>query len=494
MIYQSTRNDGLKASSAQAILDGMAKDGGLYSPASLDIPFDWQALLPLSTQQMAVKILSALLPSFSEEEMGELVRRAYAGKFETDELTPTTEVGEDTILELFRGPTSAFKDVALSMLPVLMTAAREKCGVTDQILILTATSGDTGKAAMEGFANVPGTRIMVFYPHGGVSPVQQAQMATQAGDNVCVCAVRGNFDDAQTGVKRIFAAVERDGLLEGKGVRLSSANSINIGRLAPQVVYYFKAYADLVKRGRIAAGDLVDFVVPTGNFGDILAGYFAKGLGLPVGKLVCASNRNNILTDFLTTGVYDRNRPFYKTVSPSMDILVSSNLERLLFLLSRDAQLVGSLMDSLNKTGAYTVPAALKEQLDGLFFAGCCDDEGTKKAIGRVWQQYGYLMDTHTGVAYDVAQQYKAACPGHAPVVILSTASPYKFPAAVLEALGEAPGDDEFRAMDRVEELTAVPMPKNLRGLKDRSVRHRDVIGPEDMLNYVLTKAVAEEW
>ncbi len=494
MIYQSTRNDGLKASSAQAILDGMAKDGGLYSPASLDIPFDWQALLPLSTQQMAVKILSALLPSFSEEEMGELVRRAYAGKFETDELTPTTEVGEDTVLELFRGPTSAFKDVALSMLPVLMTAAREKCGVTDQILILTATSGDTGKAAMEGFANVPGTRIMVFYPHGGVSPVQQAQMATQAGDNVCVCAVRGNFDDAQTGVKRIFAAVERDGLLEGKGVRLSSANSINIGRLAPQVVYYFKAYADLVKRGRIAAGDLVDFVVPTGNFGDILAGYFAKGLGLPVGKLVCASNRNNILTDFLTTGVYDRNRPFYKTVSPSMDILVSSNLERLLFLLSRDAQLVGSLMDSLNKTGAYTVPAALKEQLDGLFFAGCCDDEGTKKAIGRVWQQYGYLMDTHTGVAYDVAQQYKAACPGHAPVVILSTASPYKFPAAVLQALGEAPGDDEFRAMDRVEELTAVPMPKNLRGLKDRSVRHRDVIGPEDMLNYVLTKAVAEEW
>ena len=494
MIYQSTRNDGLKVSSAQAILDGMAKDGGLYSPASLDIPFDWHALLPLSTQQMAVKILSALLPSFTEAEMADLVRRAYAGKFETDELTPTAQVGEDTILELFRGPTSAFKDVALSMLPLLMTAAREKCSVSDQILILTATSGDTGKAAMEGFANVPGTRIMVFYPHGGVSPVQQAQMATQAGDNVCVCAVRGNFDDAQTGVKRIFAAVERDGLLNGKGVRLSSANSINIGRLAPQVVYYFKAYADLVKRGRIAAGEPVDFVVPTGNFGDILAGYFAKGLGLPVGKLVCASNKNNILTDFLTTGVYDRNRPFYKTVSPSMDILVSSNLERLLFLLSRDAQLVGSLLASLNKTGAYAVPAFLKEQLDGLFFAGCCDDEGTKKAIGQVWQQYGYLMDTHTGVAYDVAQQYKAACPDHAPVVILSTASPYKFPAAVLQALGEAPGDDEFQAMDRVEELTAVPMPRNLRGLRDRPVRHRDVIGPEDMLQYVLDKAVQKEW
>ena len=494
MIYQSTRNDGLTASSAQAILDGMARDGGLYSPASLDMDFDWQAVLPLSTQDMATRILAALLPSFTEAEMAALVERAYAGKFETDELTPTVSVGDDTILELFRGPTSAFKDVALSMLPVLMTAAREKCGVTDQILILTATSGDTGKAAMEGFRDVPGTRIMVFYPHGGVSPVQQAQMATQEGDNVCVCAVRGNFDDAQTGVKRIFAQVERDGLLQGKGVRLSSANSINIGRLAPQVVYYFKAYADLVRRGRIAVGDPVDFVVPTGNFGDILAGYFAKMLGLPVGKLICASNKNNILTDFLTTGVYDRNRPFYKTVSPSMDILVSSNLERLLFLLTKDAKLVAGLMASLSETGAYTVPASLKAQLDQLFFAGCCDDEGTKAAIGQVWRDHGYLMDTHTAVAYDVAQQYKAACPDHAPVVILSTASPYKFPAAVLEALGGDPGADEFKAMDRVEEITSVPMPKNLRALKERPVRHRDVIGPDDMLQYVLDKAVQEKW
>ena len=494
MIYQSTRNDGLTASSAQAILDGMARDGGLYSPASLDMDFDWQAVLPLSTQDMATRILAALLPSFTEAEMAALVERAYAGKFETDELTPTVSVGDDTILELFRGPTSAFKDVALSMLPVLMTAAREKCGVTDQILILTATSGDTGKAAMEGFRDVPGTRIMVFYPHGGVSPVQQAQMATQEGDNVCVCAVRGNFDDAQTGVKRIFAQVERDGLLQGKGVRLSSANSINIGRLAPQVVYYFKAYADLVRRGRIAVGDPVDFVVPTGNFGDIPAGYFAKMLGLPVGKLICASNKNNILTDFLTTGVYDRNRPFYKTVSPSMDILVSSNLERLLFLLTKDAKLVAGLMASLSETGAYTVPASFKAQLDELFFAGCCDDTGTKAAIGQVWRDHGYLMDTHTAVAYDVAQQYKAACPDHAPVVILSTASPYKFPAAVLEALGEDPGADEFMAMARVEEITSVPMPKNLRTLKERPVRHRDVIGPDDMLQYVLDKAVQEKW
>lgn len=495
MIYQSTRNDDLTASSAQAILDGMAGDGGLYSPASFSgMAFDWRSLLPLSTRDMATKILTALLPSFTEAEMAALVARAYGGKFETEDLTPTVSVGEDTVLELFRGPTSAFKDVALSMLPVLMTAAREKCGVTDQILILTATSGDTGKAAMEGFRNVPGTRILVFYPHGGVSPVQQAQMTTQDGDNVCVCAVRGNFDDAQTGVKRIFAAVEQEGLLSGKGVRLSSANSINIGRLAPQVVYYFKAYADLVRRGAVAVGDPVDFVVPTGNFGDILAGYFAKMLGLPVGRLVCASNKNNILTDFLQTGVYDRNRPFYKTASPSMDILVSSNLERLLFLLSGDAKLVGSLMASLSETGAYTVPASLKAQLDQLFFAGCCDDDGTKAAIGQVWREFGYLMDTHTAVAYHVARQYKAACPDHAPVVILSTASPYKFPAAVLEALGEDPGADEFGAMARVEEITGVPMPKNLRSLRERPVRHRDVIDRSDMLSYVLNKAVQEKW
>ncbi|MBQ6891688.1 MAG: threonine synthase, partial [Clostridia bacterium] len=352
----------------------------------------------------------------------------------------------------------------------------------------------TGKAAMAGFRNVPGTRIMVFYPYGGVSPVQQAQMATQDGDNVCVCAVRGNFDDAQTGVKGIFAAVEQQGLLKGKGVRLSSANSINIGRLAPQVVYYFRAYGDLIRKGRIALGDPVDFVVPTGNFGDILAGYFAKCLGLPVGKLVCASNANNILTDFFSTGVYDRNRPFFKTVSPSMDILVSSNLERLLFLLSHDTDLVARLMASLAKTGAYQVPPSLKKRLDDLFFAACCNDEGTKRAIGAVWQKYGYLMDTHTAVAYDAAQRYKAAYPGHAPVAILSTASPYKFPAAVLEALGEDPGADEFAAMDRLEKSTGVPLPKNLQGLRERPVRHRDVIEPKDMLSYVLEKSVQKEW
>ena len=495
MEYQSTRNNMLRASSAQAVLDGLAPDGGLYSMPSLrDISFDSQSVLKLDTQGMATEILTALLPSFSKDEMRELVKKAYTGKFESEDLTPTVHVGDDTVLELFRGPTSAFKDVALSMLPQLMTAARKKCGVDDEILILTATSGDTGKAAMEGFCDVPGTKIIVFYPDGGVSAVQKAQMTTQAGNNTCVCAVRGNFDDAQTGVKNIFAAVTEEKLLAGKGVSLSSANSINIGRLAPQVVYYYRAYANLVNEGRIKAGDKVDFCVPTGNFGDILAGWFAKELGLPIGKLICASNANNVLTDFLETGRYDKNRPFYKTVSPSMDILVSSNLERLLFLLSGDAELVKSLMEQLNTTGAYQVPQALLDKLRADFWQGFCDDAGTKNAIGLVYREYGYLCDTHTAVAWDVAQQYKAANPDHNPVIILSTASPYKFPAAVLEALGHSAKGDEFEVMEQIRNETNVPIPKNLSGLRERPVRHKDVIDRDKMLEYVLNKASQKEW
>ena len=495
MEYQSTRNNMLRASSAQAVLDGLAPDGGLYSMPSLrDISFDSQSVLKLDTQGMATEILTALLPSFSNDEMRELVKKAYTGKFESEDLTPTVHVGDDTVLELFRGPTSAFKDVALSMLPQLMTAARKKCGVDDEILILTATSGDTGKAAMEGFCDVPGTKIIVFYPDGGVSAVQKAQMTTQAGNNTCVCAVRGNFDDAQTGVKNIFAAVTEEKLLAGKGVSLSSANSINIGRLAPQVVYYYRAYANLVNEGRIKAGDKVDFCVPTGNFGDILAGWFAKELGLPIGKLICASNANNVLTDFLETGRYDKNRPFYKTVSPSMDILVSSNLERLLFLLSGDAELVKSLMEQLNTTGAYQVPQALLDKLRADFWQGFCDDAGTKNAIGIVYREYGYLCDTHTAVAWDVAQQYKAANPDHNPVIILSTASPYKFPAAVLEALGHSAKGDEFEVMEQIRNETNVPIPKNLSGLRERPVRHKDVIDRDKMLEYVLNKASQKEW
>ncbi len=495
MEYQSTRNDALRATAAQAILQGLAPDGGLYTMPSLqDIPLDWRAVLKQDTPGMAGEILTALLPSFSREEMDALVHAAYAGKFETPDLTPSVSIGDDTVLELFRGPTSAFKDVALSMLPHLMTAAREKCGVADEILILTATSGDTGKAAMTGFQDVPGTRIMVFYPYGGVSAVQQRQMESQAGHNVCVCAVRGNFDDAQSGVKDIFAAVERDHLLAGKGVRLSSANSINIGRLAPQVVYYFRAYADLCRTGRIREGDRVDFAVPTGNFGDILAGYFARELGLPVGRLICASNANNVLTEFLRTGRYDRNRPFYRTVSPSMDILVSSNLERLLYLMSGDTELVAALMRQLKKTGVYQVPQALLEQIQRVFWSSCCDDGATKAAIGQLWREHHYLADTHTAVAWQAAQDYKAAYPGHGPVVVLSTASPYKFPAAVLEGLGEVPEEDEFAVMERLHQVTGINVPENLASLRQAAVRHRDVIDRQEMQEYVLRKAGEAVW
>ena len=485
MEYQSTRNPELHATAAQAVLQGLAPDGGLYTMPSLaQVKLDWQAVLQLDTLSMAREILAALLPSYDKEEMDKLVHAAYAGKFETPDLTPTVPVGEDAVLELFRGPTSAFKDVALSMLPRLMTAAREKCGVEDEILILTATSGDTGKAAMAGFQDVPGTKIIVFYPYGGVSAVQQRQMESQLGRNVCVCAVRGNFDDAQTGVKEIFAAVERQKLLERKGVRLSSANSINIGRLAPQVVYYFRSYADLCRMGRVKVGDKVDFAVPTGNFGDILAGYFARELGLPVGRLVCASNANNVLTEFLRTGRYDRNRPFYKTVSPSMDILVSSNLERLLYLVSQDASCVERLMRELNTQGWYQVSGWMLEQLRAVFGCGCCDDAGAAEVIGRVWREHKYLCDPHTAVAWAVAEKHTRE---GVPMVVLSTASPYKFPAAVLHALGEASGDDEFAMMEQLHALTGMDIPKNLRGLEGRPVLHTDVIDKDAMLDYVLS-------
>ena len=494
MNYQSNRNDALTATATAAVLKGIAPDGGLYILKSLkDLPFDWQSVLACDTQGMVSKILGFLLPEY--EDMPQLVQKAYTGKFETEDLTPVVPVGGDYILELFRGPTSAFKDVALSMLPQLITAARRQEGISDEIVILTATSGDTGKAALEGFHDVDGTRIIVFYPEGGVSKVQRAQMVTQAGKNVCVCAVRGNFDDAQTGVKNAFAACEDPALLAGKGVRLSSANSINIGRLAPQVVYYFKAYADLVKAGRIQAGDKVDFVVPTGNFGDILAGYFAKYMGLPVGTLVCASNANDVLTDFIHTGCYDRRRPFHKTVSPSMDILVSSNLERLLFLLSGcDASLVASYMKQLKEDGHYQISDAMLRQLQSEFWAGCCDDTGTAQAIRDVWQQHHYLCDTHTAVAWNVAQQYKKAMQPKNPVVILSTASPYKFPVAVLGAIGGDTQGDEFDIMDRLHAMTGVPIPANLASLRDKAALHQDVIDKDAILSYVLQKVSEKTW
>ncbi len=484
MNYQSTRNHRLQASSAAAVLEGIAADGGLYIRDDLStMNFDWKGLLGEDSLTMSARILSALLPDIPDMET--LVKQGYEGKFETDELTPLAQVGDRYVLELFRGPTSAFKDVALSLLPRLITSAKTVCGVDDEIVILTATSGDTGKAALEGFHDVPGTRIIVFYPHGGVSTVQQAQMATQEGSNVCVCAVRGNFDDAQTGVKNIFAACQDKDL---HGVRLSSANSINIGRLAPQVMYYFRAYADLVKAGRIRVGDTVHYVVPTGNFGDILAGYFAKLMGLPVGKLVCASNANDVLTEFLSTGVYDKRRPFHKTTSPSMDILVSSNLERMLYLLSDgDDTYVAGLMRQLRDEGRYQVTDKMLARLHEIFSCACCDDAQAAEIMGRVWREHGYVCDPHTAVAWHAADAFMEQADG-APVVVLSTASPYKFPAAVLSALGEEPGDDEFAMMDKLSALTGTPIPKNLATLREKQVRHKDVIDKDAMLDYVLGK------
>ncbi len=489
MIYQSTRNNQEKATPSSAILKGIAPDGGLYMLSDFsELSFDWEKALGLSAMDMAEYILGALFDDFSKEEMHELVSKAYTGKFETEDLTPTVKVGDKYVLELFRGPTSAFKDVALSMLPQLITGAMKKTGCKDEIVILTATSGDTGKAALHGFHDVEGTRIIVFYPYGGVSDIQKAQMVTQKGGNVCVCAVRGNFDDAQTGVKHIFDESDKNDILP-EGIRLSSANSINIGRLAPQIVYYFKSYSDLVDSGEIKKGDLVNFVVPTGNFGDILAGYFAKKMGLPIDTLVCASNANNVLTDFINTGKYDRKREFYKTSSPSMDILVSSNLERLLYLLSDcDAQLVAKYMSELKTEGEYTVNNSILSKLQSEFMADCCDDEETSQTIANVYEKYGYLCDTHTAVGWNVAEKFQKSTNNANKTVVLSTASPYKFATSVLSSIGETPDENEFEVMKQIENKTGIEIPKGLAELESLPVRHNDVIEVEDMLSYVLGK------
>ena len=478
MLYHSTRSCAAPVDSALAVLQGLAPDGGLYMPEALPA-FDAQGCLKGDVYAMATDLLAAFLPDIPNME--DLVRKAYTGKFAAPDLTPTVPVGDAFVLELFHGPTSAFKDVALSMLPQLLTAARSQKNMQENILILTATSGDTGKAALEGFKDVPGIKICVFYPHGGVSKVQQAQMVTQEGSNVTVCAVHGNFDDAQTGVKNIFAACRKV-----QAGQLSSANSINIGRLVPQITYYFKAYQDLLHRGVITMGQEVNFSVPTGNFGDILAGYLAKLLGLPVGKLICASNANNVLTDFIRTGTYDRRRALHKTISPSMDILVSSNLERLLYLMSgQDTALVAELMAKLSGEGCYSVPDGLLASIRECFWAGCCDDAGAQAAIARVWQDHQYLCDPHTATGWAVAEDYVNQTGDRRPMVVLSTASAYKFPAAVLEALQGDTSGDEFDQMAALCALTGVAIPKNLSGLKEKAPIHTGVIPKDAMLDFV---------
>ena len=480
MQYQSTRSTYV-TDDVRAVLDGIAPDGGLFvDPMLGERTFDWQGCLRLPPLKMAEALLGHLLDGF--EDMDILVERAYRDKFDTPELTPLVPVGEDWALELFHGPTSAFKDVALSVLPQLISAARRQLGEKGETLILTATSGDTGKAALEGFHDVLGTRIAVFYPDGGVSAVQRRQMVTQRGANVSVCAVRGNFDDCQRGVKQTFAQ------LRGQdGLHLSSANSINIGRLAPQLVYYFIAYAHLLEAGRISLGDPVDYVVPTGNFGDILAGYMAKRLGLPVGRLVCASNANRVLTDFFRTGVYDRRREFLRTASPSMDILISSNLERLLFYaLKGDVAAVSDCMVRLERDGYYRLSGALMAELRRDFAAYCCDEAACGETIGRIYRDCGYVCDPHTAVGFCAAEQYKRDAWSGAPVVVLSTASPYKFPGVVLRAFDGAVPEDEYDQMDALSALTGTPVPKDLASLRQAAELHCDVIDREELTDYVL--------
>lgn len=481
MQYNSTRNHKQTASPAEAVLRGIAPDGGLYLCDPATLPLDSAEMLQKDFAGMAEAVLVRLLPDYTPEMLRPMIAAAY-GKFDTADITPLVMVGDYHVLELFHGPTCAFKDIALSLLPYLITGAKQLLNDKAKTVILTATSGDTGKAALEGFCDVTSTSIVVFYPKDGVSKIQERQMVTQRGKNVSVAAVRGNFDDAQTGVKHIFAEVKPTEKAE-----LSSANSINIGRLAPQIIYYWYAWATLCRAGKINPTEPVNFSVPTGNFGDILAGYFAKCMGLPVGKLLCASNANNVLTEFLTTGRYDRRRPFYKTSSPSMDILVSSNLERLLYLASGgDAEMVAEKMRELNEQGWYQIEGDLLQKIQGTFLCGYCDDTTTAQTIKTVWEQERNLLDPHTAVAWAVAEQHKAVLCGQ--TVVLSTASPYKFAPAVLAALGQKVPDDAFAAMAELQTLTGVPVPTPLAELQTLPVLHHDCIEVSEMADYVRRK------
>ena len=474
MNYVSTRNTDIKVSASQAITKGISSEGGLFVPENLPAVSvaEIENLASLDYIGRAKSILSLFLTDFTESELDSCVKGAYKTGFSSDKVAPLVKLEDGTyILELFKGPTCAFKDMALQILPRLLTVASNKAAKGTEIVILVATSGDTGKAALEGFKDVENTRILVFYPSDGVSPMQKLQMCTQEGANVSVCAIEGNFDDAQSGVKKIFTDKAIAEKLAGNGMAFSSANSINWGRLVPQIVYYFSAYCDLVAGGEIKAGDAINVCVPTGNFGNILAAYYAKEMGLPVKKLICASNSNSVLTEFLTTGVYDKNREFFTTISPSMDILISSNLERLLYSMS-GSENVCAWMKSLAENGRYEVDAATLEAIKADFAAGCCDDDETKATIAEVFKSKDYLCDTHTAVAVKVYNDYKAASGDATPCVIASTASPFKFSAAVLEAVeGKNEALDEFAMVERLAEVTKKSCPEQLANLRDKAVR-----------------------
>lgn len=495
MLYNSTQNAKEVVSAAQAIAQGISKDGGLFVPQEFP-KYDentFKALLKTDYKGRAKKVFSDFLSDFTEEEISDCVEKAYtAQKFGGENPAPISYCNLDgttlNILELWHGPTCAFKDMALQILPYFLTTSAKKINLDKKIIILVATSGDTGKAALEGFKDVEGTQILVFYPEDGVSPMQKRQMTTQSGSNVGVCAVKGNFDDCQNGVKAIFTDKEIKEKMSAAGLMFSSANSINWGRLVPQIVYYISSYASLAESGEIALGDKINVVVPTGNFGNILAAYYAKKMGLPINKLICASNVNKVLTDFIETGVYDRNRDFYATCSPSMDILISSNLERLLYMLTdqNDAQ-IREWFGSLAETGKYEVNDEVKKVLKEEFFGGYCDDDQTKATISEIYKKYSYTCDTHTAVAVKVYEDYKKATGDETKTLIASTASPYKFSASVLEAIEGKKSDlDEYDMVARLAELSDIPVPSALADLKNKERRFTGSIEKSDMNSYVM--------
>lgn len=475
VLYRSTRGNGDTVTASQAILKGLSEDGGLYVPDQipvLDIPVD--ELAKMSYQEVAYQVMSRFFTDFTEEELMHCINCAYDEKFDTDQIAPLTKADGAYFLELFHGATIAFKDMALSILPYLMTTAAKKNQVTKDIVILTATSGDTGKAAMAGFADVPGTRIIVFYPKDGVSPIQEKQMVTQKGKNTHVVAIYGNFDDAQTGVKKIFNDPEMKEDLARAGYQFSSANSINIGRLVPQIVYYVYAYAKMYQSGELAEGEKINVVVPTGNFGNILAAYYAKNMGLPIDKLICASNDNKVLYDFFATGAYDRNREFILTTSPSMDILISSNLERLIYRIAgNDAQKNRELMNALASGGKYEITEEMRAQLSD-FYGNFADEKETAETILKVYKDCNYVIDPHTSVAAAVYEKYKAETKDTAKTVIASTASPYKFTRSVMEAIDEEKyvfmGD--FELVDELSALSRVPVPAAIEEIRTAKVLH----------------------
>lgn len=478
LLYQSTRDEKNIVTASEAILQGLATDGGLYVPTELPkIDLDFEKLANQSYQEVAELILQGFLSDFTPEEIKACVAGAYDEKFDDLKIAPLVKKGQDYYLELFHGSTFAFKDLALSILPYLTTTAAKKNQVDKEIVILTATSGDTGKAAMAGFADVPGTRIIVFYPEKGVSKIQETQMVTQKGENTHVIAVKGNFDDAQSAVKVMFNNTDLREKLAKNNQQFSSANSMNIGRLLPQIVYYVYTYAQLVKAGEITVGEEINVSVPTGNFGNILAAYYAKRIGVPIKQLICASNTNNVLTDFFATGEYNRKRPFHLTTSPSMDILVSSNLERLIYhLTGNDAKQTKEWMDALVSAGSYQITRDMQAEL-AEFYGAFATEEAVSQTISEVFQSEDYGIDPHTAVAKNVANQYVVATGDQTKTVVISTASPYKFPRTVVESItGETSQADDFILVHQLEELTKVPLPQGVKELTDLPIRHTEVV------------------